>query len=511
VLLIACANVANLLLARGQARQREIAIRFAIGASRGRLIRQMLTESVLLACLGGVVAIVFAWFASRSLVHLLSTWRGAIVLDLTPDWRVFGFTTVLAVGTGIVFGLAPALRATAASEWPALKSAVGRRTHLASVLVAAQVAISFVLLIGAGLFVRTLENLDRLEPGFRHDRVLLIEGDLHRAVNDARTPLYRDVLQEIEHVPGVVSASLAANTPLSGGWWTDDVATNGQPRSGEGAHFNSVSPHFFETMRTSLIAGRDFNDRDDAAGPAVAVVNEAFVRRYFPDGRAIGQRVSVAAMHDPVGMQIVGVVKDAISQSLRDAPPPAVYLPIYQRQTEFPTFVVRAAGSLTRVASSLREKLQPRLPGTAIQIHTLTAQVEAALVQERLMATLAATFGVLAVILGAIGLYGLLAYTVARRTSEIGIRMALGANPTGVMWLVIQSAVRLLALGVVAGLPIAWVASRLISAMLFGLTTHDPDTILGAGAILIAAGLLAGYLPARRASRVDPMVALRDE
>jgi predicted permease len=511
VLLIACANVANLLLARGQARQPEIAIRIAIGASRARLIRQMLTESVLLACFGGAVAIMFGWFASRSLVQLLSTWRDTIVLDLTPDWRVFGFTTVLAIGTGIVFGLAPALRATAASGWPALKSAVGRRTHFASVLVAAQVAISFVLLIGAGLFVRTLENLDRLEPGFRHDGVLLIEGDPHHAVNDARTPFYRDVLQEIEHVPGVVSASLAANTPLSGGWWTDDMAINGRPWPGEGAHFNSVSPHFFETMRTSLIAGRDFNDRDDVTGPAVAMVNEAFVRRYFPDGRAIGQRFSAAAMHDPVGMQIVGVVKDAISQSLRDAPPPAVYLPIYQRQTEFPTFVVRAAGSLTQVASSLRKKLQRRLPGTAIQIHTLTAQVEAAMVQERLMATLAATFGVLAVILAAIGLYGLLAYTVARRTNEIGIRMALGANRTGVMWLVIQSAVRLLALGVAAGLPVAWVASRLISGMLFGLTAHDPDTIFGAAAILIAAGLLAGYLPARRASRVDPMVALRDE
>jgi predicted permease len=289
------------------------------------------------------------------------------------------------------------------------------------------------------------------------------------------------------------------------------VAINGQPWPGEGAHFNSVSPHFFETMGTPLIAGRDFNDRDDATGPAVAIVNEAFVQRYFPDGHAIGQRVSVAEMHDPVGMEIVGAVKNAISQSLRDAPPPAVYLPLYQRQTEFPTFVVRGSGSLTQVASSLRRKLQPRLLGTAIQVHTLTAQVEAALVQERLMATLAATFGALAVILAAIGLYGLLAYTVARRTSEIGVRMALGANRAGVMWLVIQDAVRILALGVVAGLPVAWAASRLISAMLFGLTTTDPATILAAAAILIAAGLLAGYLPARRASRVDPMVALRYE
>jgi len=330
-------------------------------------------------------------------------------------------------------------------------------------------------------------------------------------VNAARVPFYRDVLQDIEHVPGVVSASLAGNTPLSGGSWTEAVTINGQTSSGESAHFNSVSPGYFETLRTPLVGGRDFNEQDDATAPPVTIVNEAFVQRYFPEGHPTGQRISLAAGHNLVGMTIVGVVKNAISSSLRDAPPPAVYLPIYQRQTEFPAFVIRASGSLDRVASAVRSKLQPRLPGTAIQIHTLTAQVEAALVQERLMATLAAAFGALAVTLAAIGLYGLLAYTVARRTSEIGVRMALGANRAAVMWLVTQDAVRLLALGVATGLPAAWAASRLIRAMLFGLTAGDPATILGATAILISAGLLAGYLPARRASRVDPMIALRDE
>jgi putative ABC transport system permease protein len=511
VLLIACANVANLLLARAQARQQEIAVRLAIGASRARLIRQLLTESVLLASLGGIVAIVFAWFASRLLVELLSTWRGAIMVDLTPDWRVFGFTAALAFGTGIIFGVAPALRATAASPSLTLKRATGTRTRLASFLVAVQIAISFVLLIGAGLFVRTLENLDHIDPGFRHEGVLLIEGDLHRAVNAARIPFYRDVLQQIEASPGVTSSSLASNTPLSGGWWTEPVAINEQPSSGESAHFNSIAPRYFETMRTPLVMGRDFNDRDDANGPPVAIVNEAFVERYFPDGHPLGQHVSSAAGRDPAGGQIVGVVKDTISQSLRDAPPPAVYVPIFQRQTEFPIFVVRASGSLAQVASNLRNALQPKLPGVAIQVHTLTAQVEAALVQERLMATLAAAFGVLALILAAIGLYGLLAYTVARRTNELGIRMALGANRRQVMWLVIQDAIGLLALGAIAGLPAAWAASRLITAMLFGLTATDPVTIFGASAILIAVGLLAGYLPARRASRVDPMVALRYE
>src|SRR5258706_5342341 len=313
VLLIACANVANLLLARGQSRRREIAVRQAIGASRARLIRQLLTESVLLASLGATVAIAVAWFASRLLVQLLSTWRRAIALDLTPDWRVLAFTRALALGTGIIFGIAPALRATAARP--------SSRTRLDSVLVAAQVGVSFVLLIGAGLFVRTFENLDHIEPGFRHEGVLLIEGDLHRAVTPARTAFYLDLLRQIEHLPGVVSASLAGNTPLSGGWWTDVVTIDNQPPSGETAHINSVAPRVFETMRTPLLAGRDFTDRDDTSAPPVAIVNEAFARRWFPDGRPIGRRVS--AGRSLLDMQIVGVVRDAISQSLREPPPPA--------------------------------------------------------------------------------------------------------------------------------------------------------------------------------------------
>src|SRR5258706_5250275 len=262
-------------------------------------------------------------------------------------------------------------------------------------------------------------------------------------------------------------------------------------------------------MRTPLVVGRDFTDRDDASAPPVAIVNEAFARRWFPDGRPIGRRVS--AGRSLLDMQIVGVVRDAISQSLREPPPPAVYVPLFQRQTEFPTFIVYASGSLARVASVLRGELQPKLPGTAIQVHTLSAQVEAALVQERLMATLAAAFGALALILAAIGLYGLLAYTVARRTSEIGIRMALGANRGEVMWSVIQDALRLLALGIIAGVPAAWAGSRLITAMLFGLTATDPATIFGAAAILAVVGLLAGFFPGPRASPVPPMGALKYE
>jgi len=498
VLLIACANVANLLLARGQTRRREMAIRLSLGASRMRLIRQLLTESVLLASLGALVAIGFAWAASRSLVHLLSTWRSAIVFDLTPDGRMLAFTAVLALSAGIVFGIAPALRATA--------SRPSSRTRLNSVLVAAQVGVSFVLLMAAGLFVRTFENLDRLDPGFRHEGVLLIEGDLHRAVTPARTAFYRDVLEQLDRLPGVVSASLAANTPLSGGWLTEPIGVNGHPPSWQNVHINAIAPRFFETMRTPLVAGRDFTDRDDLSGAPVAIVNQEFVRRYFPDGHPLGQRVTAGKLAD---MQIVGIAKDSIAQRLRETPPPAVYVPLFQRQTEFPTFIVHASGSLSRVVAELRGALQLKLPRTAIEVHTLTAQVDAALVQERLMATLAASFGTLALLLAAVGLYGLLAYTVARRTNEIGIRMALGAQRGQVMWMVLRDALGLLACGAILGLPAAWAGSRWIASMLFGLTATDPSTTLVAAAALIAAGLLAGSIPARRASKVDPMAALR--
>jgi predicted permease len=501
VLLIACANVANLLLARGQARRQEMAIRLAIGASGARLIRQLLTESVMLAVAGSIAAMAVAWSTSRFLVGLLGTWRGGVELDLTPDCRVVGFTAALALGTGIAFGIAPAWRATAARPVP--------RTRLNAVLVTAQVGASFVLLMGAGLFVRTLGNLDRIDPGFRHEGVLLIEGDIHRGVSAARTAFYQDLLRDVGQLPGVVSASLAANTPLSGGWWTGPVSIDNQPASGETAHINSVAPRFFETMRTGLIAGRDFNDQDDAGGLPVAIVNETFVRRFAPEGHAIGRRVS--AGNSMSGMQIVGVVKDAISQSLREPSPAAVYVPLFQRQTEFPTLIVYVRGGLAQASWALRAALQPKLPGMALQIHTLTSQVDAALVDERMMATLAAGFGTLALLLASIGLYGLLAYTVARRTQEIGVRMALGAEQAQVMWLVIHDALRWLAMGVVLGVPVAWAASRRIASMLFGLSAMDPATIFSAAALLVVMGLAAGYLPARRASRVNPMEALRGD
>ena len=510
VLLIACANLASLLLARGQSRQREIAVRLAIGASRTRLIRQLLTESLLVAFLGAAAAIAIGLAAGRLLVQLLGTWRDTPEIALTPNWHVLGFTAALTLATGIIFGIVPALRATAVTPSPRLKENQSARTRLNSALVAAQVALSFVLLLGAGLFVRTFENLENLDPGFHDDGVLLVEADMRHAVSQARLVFSQGLVRQVEQMPGVTSAALAGNTPLSGGLWTDAVVVNGQASTGENVHFNTVGPRYFETLRTPFVSGRDFTDRDDATAPPVVIVSEAFVRR-FVQGDPLGQRVSAAHGRDLVGMQIVGVVKDAISQNLREAPPPALYMPLYQRQTEFPTLLVHASGSLSQVAAELRQGLQPKFPGSPLQVHALTEQVQASLVQERLVATLAASFGVLALVLAAVGLYGLLAYSVARRTSELGVRMALGAGRSQVVWLVIGHAMKLLAAGMVVGVPGAWLASRFISSMLFGLKATDPVTTLAAIAVLTAIGLVAAYLPARKASRVEPIAALRYE
>ncbi|HXB70298.1 MAG TPA: ABC transporter permease [Candidatus Acidoferrales bacterium] len=524
VLLIACANFANLLLARGTARAKEIALRFAIGAGRGRIVRQLLTESLMLSLLGAALGIALAGIGSRLLVALLSTGRTAILLDLQPDARVLLFTSAIAVVTGIVFGLVPALRATAAGPGPALKADAGitprTRSRLLPALVTSQVALSLVLLIGAGLFIRTLRNLQQIDPGFRREGVLLVLLDASRAGYRAGdkgtrlTAVYQELLNRYAGLPGVLSASLSNNTPLSGGIHSGPVSINGQPPTQESAHFNSVSPRFFETLGTPRVLGRDFNEHDEAGAAAVAIVNEAFVRRYLPGVPPMGQQVAMGE-NRAKPMEIVGVVKDAVSFSLRQPPPPTVYAPYLQNPETvgFIYFEIRAAGSLSQTAALVRDDLRARFPQTPVQAQVLplTEQVDRALIQERLLAALGACFGVLALMLAGVGLYGLLAYTVTRSTSEIGIRMALGAMPGEVLWLVLGSALRLVCLGVAVGIPAAWAASRLIATMLFGLTATDPFTILGATLMLILAALLAAFLPARRATHVDPMVALRHE
>jgi predicted permease len=378
------------------------------------------------------------------------------------------------------------------------------------------VAISLLLLIGAGLFVRTLQNLRTLDRGFRHEGVLLVDVDARRAgYTGPRLQLFnQQALAFVERLPGVGAASVSAVTPLMGGGISMPIAVNGQPiksgpLEGEEFHFNSVSPRYFETLRTAVVLGREFTPGDDATAPGVAIVNEAFVQKYLPSGSPLGQRVSVVGAK--TDRQVVGVVRDAVYETLRQPPPPTVYVPVLQSAPGTATLVIYAGGSLLQVASAIRAEIQPKLAGAPLTIRTLTAQLESSLAQEKLMATLAGVFGALALALAAVGLYGLLAYTVARRTSEIGIRLALGAQRAEVLRMVMGDAVRMLGFGAAFGLPAAWVTLRLVSTMLFGLTATDPATIVVAVTVLMMTGLLAGYLPARRATKVDPMVALRVE
>ena len=521
VLLIACANVANLLLARATARQREISVRLAIGAGRGRIIRQLLTESVLLSMLGAALGIGLAWLTSRFLVETFSEIGGfgglpPIVFDLTPNWHIFGFASVVAIATGVVFGFAPAFQTTAIGESKMIKNdapITQARSQLLSSLVTVQVALALLLLVGAGLFARTLQNLLNVDPGFRREGVLVVDLDGQReGYHGARlTEFYRSLLDRVRQLPGVESASLSSHTPLSGSTWSEAVAPKGQPLpQRDNAIFIAAGPGFFATMQTPLLAGRDFEERDRGA-PNVAIVNQAFAARYFLNRNLIGQYLSATVTRPPSDLQIVGVVKDVATRSLRMPPYPTVYVAYFQRESRTDALVIRASGSLSQAASAIRKQLQPSFLTAAVEVHALTDQVERTLVRERLMTILTGGFGALGLALACVGLYGLLGYTVVRRTKEIGVRMALGAQQRGVRWMIVQRAFRLLVAGVAVGVPAAWLVSRWLRSMLFGLTPMDPSVIAGGVVLLVLAGMLAAYFPARRATRVDPITALRHE
>ena len=502
VLLIACANVANLLLSRAAARQKEIALRFALGARRLRIVRQMITESLLLSLTGAAVGVGLAWLGSRFLLGLLSSGSTrAIALNLAPNWHVLGAATAAAIGSAILFGLV----------FTGAKAA-GKKRSAAPLLVVAQVAFSLILLIGAGLFVRTLQNLRSLDPGFQREGILLVNVDGSRlSYRDARLAgFYIGLLAQIRSLPGVESASFSAITPLSRGGISTRITVNGRLAGQEQTESIPVSPRYFETMRTPVLLGREFTIRDDAKAPRVAIVNQAFAARYLPEGHPLGQPLGVGPQATP--FEVVGVVRDSIYESLREAPPPTVYVPLLQRiGRSGAVFEVRVNGSLAQVASALRAGLKPMLPGMPVEVHTFTAQVEQMLVEERLMATLAASFGFLGLVLAVIGLYGLLAYTVARRTSEIGIRMALGADRRRVIAMVMKQAAGLLLVGLAIGAPSAFALTRLAQSLLFGLSPRDPATFAAAAILLAAAAVFGSFLPARRASKVDPMTALRCE
>jgi predicted permease len=512
VLLIVCANVANLLLSRATMRQREISVRLSMGATRWRLIRQLLTESVLIATIGAAFGILVAYWGRQLLPSNLGI--------ATPiDWRILGFVAALTVATGILFGIAPAVQSSRMNVSAMLKER-GRgvssgRSHLGNTLVVAQVAISLVLLVGAGLFLRTVRNLRHVDVGFETDNLLLIP--VNPTLNGYEQPriqnLYTNMLEELSRVPGVRVATASQPPLLSGSESSTNIYIQGRAKATDRNSINRlvVAPNFFDAIGLHVPAGRSLTNRDTQTSPKVAVINEAAVRKYFlhenPIGQRFGQFFEVSG-----DIEIVGIVRDAKYNSLRDAAPPTMYVPYLQQRLAAMTFELRTAADPTQSVAAVREamrRVDPNIP--MLRVTTQSEQIEQRFAQEKVFANAYALFGGLAVLVASIGLFGLMSYSVARRTNEIGIRMALGANREDVVGMVMRESMRLIVGGVAIGTGLALAVGRFVASMLFNLAPNDPITIAGAAAVLIALSAIAGYLPARTASRVDPMIALRNE
>ncbi len=530
VLLIACANVANLLMARASARQKEIAMRLAIGASRMRIVRQLLTESVLLALLGGGFGLLGAFWGTRLLVVYLSDFirtvfpERAMALDVTPDGHVLAFTLGVSVATGILFGMVPALRATRLDLASPLKQLPGRpvkrtsRFVLHRVLVVSQTALSLFLLVGTGLLVRSLQNLRDLDTGFDHEKVLLFSIDPGNRYGAAgRTRLYQDVIERLASLPGARSASVSKWGFMSPNSWGNKVLVDGYvPRADEDVRCfgQIVGPRFFETLGIPLRRGREFGPRDGAAAPQVAVINESMARHFFGQADPVGRHFSLPA-RPKVAIEIVGVAKDTKYRSLREEPARTFYVPFLQQPSDSDQGVLvalRSVDSPSSVMSAARRTLQ----GIDSQLQmldprTMSEVVDASLVLERFLSHLASFFSASALLLAALGFYGVMSYGVARRTAEIGVRMALGATRGIVLWSVLRESLLLAGIGITLGLPAGLLGARAISSMLFGLSPSDPVTIALATIVMLAVAVLAGYGPARRAARLDPLMALRYE
>jgi len=530
VLTIACANVANLLLARGAARRREMAVRVSLGAGRNRLVRQLLTESVLLAGLGGALGLVLAVWTSQSLATLLADGPGG-VLAARPDARVFAFTSIVSLLTGVVFGLVPALRASQVETHAALKgagwgiAAGGKRLDLRGSLVSLQVAMSVVLIVAASLFVRTLLNLRHLDLGMDQEHVLTLRlepaGSNQKRDNEARLRrIYDRILTRVREISGVRAASLSGSTPLSAEYGL------GAPIEVEGyvaqasedmrIAIMQIYPGYFTALGVPLLAGRDLQPSDDTPiAPFRAVINEVMARRFFGSpAQAIGRRFTLPNGRPRPVVEIVGVSGDARDRGLREAAQPLAYATYAKTPTGRGqmTLIVRASGdphALVATVGQLAREADPTMP--LLEVETLADRVAAVTRQESLVALLSTVFGMMAVLLATIGLYGVLAYTVTRRQTEFGVRLALGETPSGLERLVLGDSLLLVGTGLIVGLTIAYVVSRALSRMLFGLTTFDPLSFAGAAALLLAVALAAGWLPARHAARVDPIVALRQE
>lgn len=524
VLAIACVNMANLLLAQSVSRRRELAVRLSLGANRWRLVRQLLVESILLSTLGAVAGLIVAQFATRAIVALLSTRTAIVDINLAIDWRVLAFATGVGLLTGILFGVAPAFRGTRLAPADAMRDfsrgviSGSSRFQVGHGLVALQVALAFVLVFGSTLFVRTLVGLTTQEMGFDSSRVLVGSIDL-RATGVAleqRLQMYTRVRETLSAVPGVQAAATAFVTPVSGSTWNLEINVPGYAANDRrGVLFNGVSPNYFKAMGTPLLAGRDIADTDRAGSPNVIIVNEAFASKYFSGQNPVGKTFTIVGFNERFPtrvMEIVGLVANTKYQRLREAPQPIMYGAMAQeRELMMGARLVIRSDAPWQSRAAVVDAIAGVHKDIAVDLKPLDEDLGANVLQERLVATLSAFFGGLALLLAALGLYGVMSYSVSRRRNEIGIRMALGAEPERVIALVLRHVAVITLVGLIVGAAAAVGSGRFINALLFNLAATDRTMIVVTALTLAAAAAIAGYLPARRAARIDPMAALREE
>jgi len=518
VLLIACANLANLMLARAGTREREIAVRLALGAARGRLVRQLLTESLMIAIAGAAVGMALAAGLTRLLVNYLS---GRIYISLSIDWRVLGFTTALAVLTCILFGLAPAMKATSAP--PArVMSLAGRSTatrerfSLRRALVVLQVALSLVLVVTAILFSSSLRKILSIDAGFQRDGLLVMDVDFTRLnlPSSERVPFAESLLERVRALPGVEGAAETSTVPLGDNWWNDYVVVDGK-RIVKNVNMSRVTPGYFKTMGTPLLAGRDFDQHDIPGSPQVAIVSQEFARQILGTEDPIGRtfKIDVYKGEAQPEYQIVGLVKGSKYTDLREDLSPLAYYPLAKdgKPDNGTEMMIRSSLSLEPLLESLRHAIAEQNPAITIDFHVLNQDITRSLLRERLLATLSGFFGLLAAVLATVGLYGVIAYLVVRRTNEIGIRMALGATPGRILRMVVGEAAFLLSIGIAIGCVLALSSGKLAATLLYGLKPYDPLVFVVAATGLAAIAVAASLLPARRAAHLEPTVALREE